>query len=250
MSPHRFILPTLLAAAALPAFALEPLYYNNPGLVVDLAVGLWAGPLPMDFNGDGNLDIVVSCPDKPYNGLYVFENVSARACRTRRSVTWMESRASSRPRPSIPISSRPASTSRRKSRCRPTCMPEQGPRQFLALRGFRRRRKTDIVVGADDWTDYGWDNAYTPAASGRTGRCAASSISSATPARTRARLCAAGENHGGRKAGRDLRLAVAELRGLRGTGKLDLICGEFLDGFTFFENIGTRTRRNTRRAAA
>ena len=27
----------------------------------------------------------------------------------------------------------------------------------------------------------------------------------------------------------------------RNTGKLDLICGEFLDGFTFFENIGTRT---------
>jgi hypothetical protein len=26
----------------------------------------------------------------------------------------------------------------------------------------------------------------------------------------------------------------------RGTGRLDLICGEFLDGFTFFENIGTR----------
>jgi len=27
----------------------------------------------------------------------------------------------------------------------------------------------------------------------------------------------------------------------RGTGKLDLICGEFRDGFTFFENTGTRT---------
>jgi len=25
------------------------------------------------------------------------------------------------------------------------------------------------------------------------------------------------------------------------TGDLDLICGEFLDGFTYFENIGTRT---------
>ena len=27
----------------------------------------------------------------------------------------------------------------------------------------------------------------------------------------------------------------------RGTDKLDLICGEFRDSFTFFENIGTRT---------
>ncbi|MBP84060.1 MAG: hypothetical protein CMO61_09475, partial [Verrucomicrobiales bacterium] len=27
---------------------LQPLKYNNPGLVVDLGVGLWAWPLPMD----------------------------------------------------------------------------------------------------------------------------------------------------------------------------------------------------------
>jgi hypothetical protein len=27
----------------------------------------------------------------------------------------------------------------------------------------------------------------------------------------------------------------------RGTGKLDLICGEFIDSFTYYENIGTRT---------
>src|SRR6185295_13979309 len=26
-----------------------------------------------------------------------------------------------------------------------------------------------------------------------------------------------------------------------GDGDLDLICGEFLDGFTYYENIGTRT---------
>jgi predicted neuraminidase len=32
---------------------LERLKYNNPGLVVDLGVGLWAWPLPMDVDGDG-----------------------------------------------------------------------------------------------------------------------------------------------------------------------------------------------------
>src|SRR3954470_19614901 len=63
------------ARAAEPG-ALERVKYNHPGLVVDLAVGLWAFPLPMDFNGDGHLDLVVSCPDKPYNGLYVFENTT------------------------------------------------------------------------------------------------------------------------------------------------------------------------------
>jgi hypothetical protein len=52
---------------------LERLKYNHPGLTVDLGVGLWAFPLPMDLNGDGVLDLAVSCPDKPYNGTYFFE---------------------------------------------------------------------------------------------------------------------------------------------------------------------------------
>jgi hypothetical protein len=28
----------------------------------------------MDWDGDGDLDLVVSCPDKPFNGIYFFEN--------------------------------------------------------------------------------------------------------------------------------------------------------------------------------
>ena len=53
---------------------LERIQFNNPGLVVDLGVGLWAWPLPMDYDQDGDWDLVVSCPDKPYNGTYLFEN--------------------------------------------------------------------------------------------------------------------------------------------------------------------------------
>ncbi|MGC3970514.1 MAG: hypothetical protein QM775_25200 [Pirellulales bacterium] len=33
------------------------LAYNNPGLLVDVGVGLWASPLPMDFNHDGLMDL-------------------------------------------------------------------------------------------------------------------------------------------------------------------------------------------------
>ena len=77
----------LLAAVMLAAVAftarqaagaddLKPLEYNNPGLVVDLGVGLWAWPIPCDADGDGDYDLIVSCPDKPSNGVWLFENVT------------------------------------------------------------------------------------------------------------------------------------------------------------------------------
>ena len=66
----------VVLTASAPARSLEPLPYNNPGLAVDLGVGLWAWPLPCDADGDGDFDLVVSCPDKPSNGIYVFENAT------------------------------------------------------------------------------------------------------------------------------------------------------------------------------
>src|SRR5436190_23731545 len=75
MSLRRLFASSLLALFPSLAFALEPLPYNNPGLVVDLGVGLWAWPLPMDFDGDGDLDLVVVRPAKPSNGTYFSEHV-------------------------------------------------------------------------------------------------------------------------------------------------------------------------------
>ncbi len=69
-----------LAAAALcgtaKAQSLEQLRYNHPGLKVDLGVGLWAWPVPCDADGDGDYDLIVSCPDKPSNGVWLFENAT------------------------------------------------------------------------------------------------------------------------------------------------------------------------------
>src|SRR5690606_24510253 len=53
---------------------LERLSYNHPGLLVDLGVGLWAWPLPMDYNNDGLTDLLVTCTDTPSRGTYFFEN--------------------------------------------------------------------------------------------------------------------------------------------------------------------------------
>ena len=53
---------------------LQRLTYNNPGLLVDMAVGLRGWPLPMDYNGNGLPDLVVVSCDIPYDGVYLFEN--------------------------------------------------------------------------------------------------------------------------------------------------------------------------------
>src|SRR5689334_15006451 len=79
MRSFPFMLTVLLiAAAASPVLgqtnALTRLPYNDPGLVVDLGVGLWAWPIPCDADGDGDFDLIVSCPDKPSNGIWLFEN--------------------------------------------------------------------------------------------------------------------------------------------------------------------------------
>ena len=56
-------LPVTLSAA--PTAEAKPMTYNSPGLITDLGVGLWAWPLPMDWNDDGLMDLVRSLPPLP-----------------------------------------------------------------------------------------------------------------------------------------------------------------------------------------
>lgn len=70
------MLQTITADPAKPACPdSAALRYNNPDLTVDLGVGLWGIPLPVDYDGDGLKDLLVSCPDRPYKGLYFFKNI-------------------------------------------------------------------------------------------------------------------------------------------------------------------------------
>ena len=65
---HRAAAAAVLVLGSVRAAeeTLPRLAHNNPGALADLGVGLWAWPLPMDYNGDGLMDLVVVCTDKPY----------------------------------------------------------------------------------------------------------------------------------------------------------------------------------------
>ena len=60
------------AFAAEPQKKLTRIKYNNPGLIVDAGVGLWAWPIPMDYDNDGRLDIVANDKNARF-----YRNISA-----------------------------------------------------------------------------------------------------------------------------------------------------------------------------
>ena len=66
---------TILPVSIARGDGLERLKYNNPGLTVDLGVGLWAFPLPMDFNGDGIPDFLGGAEDGRF---YYLKNPRSR----------------------------------------------------------------------------------------------------------------------------------------------------------------------------
>ena len=257
--PIFAVVPMLLVAqasdgdVALPAVRNVP--YNHPGLVVDLGVGLWAWPLPMDYDGDGDLDLVVSCPDVPFNGTYFFENPSdgtdpfpvfeppvrigkgdknlqvyTGEGQTRvlgRGVEYTDFRQNAFESPEVLF-----------------------PRDSLEKHHYKIRFSQwnyvdyegdgdlDLLVGIDDWDDYGWDNAYDTTGSWTNGPLHGYVYLLENEAGTfvdRGRLTAGGEVI-------DIYGAPSpSMADFDGDGDLDLICGEFLDRFTWFENTGTRT---------
>ena len=244
--------PADLAEVSSPKF--ERLLYNNPGLTVDLGVGLWASPLPIDYDNDGDYDLLVSCKDVPFNGLFFFENTSGDA---------------------FPIFEPPVKVSDPIKHVQVSytdgnprfLIPGEELIDFTAL--FTQKPKTlfpgdtfeelhnnirfnqwkyvdyegdgdlDIVVGIQDGEDYGWDNAFDDKGVWTNG-----------PLHGFVYLI---ENVNGSYELKGKIMAGNEPIDVYGApspnfddfdndGDLDIICGEFLDKFTWFENIGTREK--------
>ncbi len=244
---------TVVTAGPLPG--LTRLKYNHPGLVVDLGVGLWAWPLPMDYDGDGDLDLVVCCPDVPYGGTYFFENPDGSKMPVfkpgRRvgpplgnvSPSYVEGQV----RVLVPAYElvnfrKTGFTERKRIFVRPNVHSSRVRANQWKYVDFDGDGQLDLLVGVGDWSDYGWDNAFDSKGHWTRGplhgyvyllrnRGTNAAPEYAEPVKLKA----------GGKPLDVFGMPSPNLADFDGDGDLDLLCGEFLDGFTYFENVGTRS---------
>ena len=225
------------------------LKYNNPDLIVDLGVGLWANPIPVDWDLDGDNDLLVSTNDKPSNGLYFFENDGNNLFSPGKHIAeGKKNMTVSYPDGEITV-----------------CTPEivykdfrnqlyDNPTKIGYKQEFYSGRAnqwkyadydgdgiTDLIIGASDWREYGWDDAFNSKGEWINGPLhgyvywVKNLATNENPDYDKAKnIMADGKpiDVYGRPS--------PNLIDWDNDGDLDIICGEFLDKISFFENIGSK----------
>jgi len=225
--------------------------YNQPALTVDLGTGLWGTPFPVDYNHDGLTDIIVSCPDTPYKGTYLFINIGTKqeplfdVPQKISDKSFQNSRASYIKgdlkiiRQGTEYQNFVGKIYDSPKKLKVDTMPGF---DFKKVRSntwtyvdFDNDAQQDILVSIDDWGDYGWDNAYDTSGKWKNG-----------PLRgfvywleeengiykNKGKLLA------GNKPLETYGAPNACFADFDKDGKPDIICGEFLDKLTWFKNTG------------
>lgn len=232
----------------------EIVKYNNPDLTVDLEVGLWPIPLPVDYDGDGLLDILVSCTSVPNKGTYFYKNIGSKSKPLFDKPVWI-AEGSNAIYPSYIngelrvmkpgsefvdfIQNRYSKVADIQVDRNPVLDIKKTRSNKWSYADYDHDGDSDILVGIDEWSDYGWDNAFDVKGNWKNGLLHG--------------YVYLLENQGGKYINKGKILAGGKpidtygypcpsLCDFDGDGDLDMICGEFVDKLTWFENTGTREK--------
>lgn len=228
--------------------------YGRVGVRDRLAVGLWAFPAAFDVDGDGDLDLVVSCTDRPYNGMYLFRNLGGREQPLfdraewlgpgRKDVVAADFNGDGAADLVISGGYYDDFVRYRLSRFVSVRLERSywvGRDDLWHPADWDGDGLIDLLVGVSDWRDYGWDDAYDEQGRWTRGPLHGYIYFHRNIGTNREPRYEAGLplQAGGR---------VIDLYGSPapnpvdwfGRGVLDLIGGSFLDTITLFRNLGTR----------
>jgi hypothetical protein len=148
--------------------------YGVRGVKGNLAVGLYAHAIAIDWDEDGDIDLIVASPDRPYNGTYFFRNIGTQADPLFDRGIWMAPALKNLALGDVDGDGKLDATAaggRWFSDIRRNQFNQ--PRQFNLNRAYHVGRddvwvpvdwdgdgKIDLLNGVSDWRDYGWDDAF------------------------------------------------------------------------------------------
>ena len=229
--------------------------YGRAGVRGNLAVGLWAFPAAIDMDDDGDTDLIVSCADRPYRGIYLFRNIGSNSKPLFDRGEWLgdgrkdlvAADFNGDGAVDLVVSGGYYSDVKRNRLAR--FVKVDVPRSYHVGRDdlwnpvdWDGDGKIDLLIGVSDWREYGWDDAFNENGEWTRGPLRGyvyfhrntgtnQAPAYAPPVRLHA---------GGREIGLYGSPAPNPVDWF-GRGRLDLIGGSFLDTVTLFENTGTRT---------
>ena len=236
------------------------LYYNNPG-TTHLKAGLFSWPMIMDYDGDGDLDVVIHSGGIPsWNGTWFFENTGKKGDRDPvfKPARLLENgggdSAQILPDGRLAVTEQGRVAYDYLENGMKNAKPFAGLPSNVHSNGVRGNvwrfadldgdGKQDLVVGIGDWKAYGWHDQWDAAGVWKNEQIHGLFyyIRNETGA------------DGVEKWAKPEILKMANGRPIDvygyaaplfadwdGDGDLDLLTCDFIDNYTYFENIGTKT---------